>query len=136
MAPTRSKKRKSTESTESTESTNSSAEISNFPAPPQMIPTKSQSPVRTPTHRSPAKRARTGITMGQKQALMDNLQLESKNSPVLSSAKTRSRILIVDSHGKSQEIESTVYVTSSRTTNAYRDSRQPDTNGIENSKDG
>ncbi|EPE36414.1 hypothetical protein GLAREA_05752 [Glarea lozoyensis ATCC 20868] len=70
MAPTRSKKRKSTEST------NSSAEMSNFPAPPQMIPTKSQSPMRTPTHRSPAKKARTGITMGQKQALMDNLQLE------------------------------------------------------------
>ncbi|KAH7398062.1 Borealin N terminal-domain-containing protein [Cadophora sp. MPI-SDFR-AT-0126] len=69
MAPTRSKKRKSTEST-------SSVDIQNFPAPPQMIPTKTRSPARTPTNRSPIKKQKMGITLAQKQALIDNLQLE------------------------------------------------------------
>ena len=70
MAPTRSKKRKSTEST-------SSVDVQNFPAPPQLIPTKTRSPARTPTFRSPIKKSTMGITLGQKQALIDNLQLES-----------------------------------------------------------
>ncbi|KAL2070984.1 hypothetical protein VTL71DRAFT_14010 [Oculimacula yallundae] len=69
MAPTRSKKRKSTEST-------SSVDVQNFPAPPQMIPTKTRSPNRTPTNKSPIKKQKMGITMAQKQALIDNLQLE------------------------------------------------------------
>ncbi|CZT07195.1 uncharacterized protein RAG0_12724 [Rhynchosporium agropyri] len=69
MAPTRSKKPKSTEST-------SSVEVQNFPAPPQMIPTKTCSPTHTPTHKSPIKKQKMGITLAQKQALIDNLQLE------------------------------------------------------------
>ncbi|PVH78920.1 hypothetical protein DL98DRAFT_516416 [Cadophora sp. DSE1049] len=69
MAPTRSKKRKSTEST-------SSVDVQNFPAPPQMIPTKTRSPARTPPNRSPIKKQKMGITLAQKQALIDNLQLE------------------------------------------------------------
>ncbi|RDL38608.1 Uncharacterized protein BP5553_02948 [Venustampulla echinocandica] len=71
MAPTRSKKRKSTESTAS------SVDMQSFPAPPRMVPTKTRSPIRTPpSNRSPIKKARAGITLGQKQALIDNLQLE------------------------------------------------------------
>ncbi|PBP26213.1 hypothetical protein BUE80_DR002789 [Diplocarpon rosae] len=71
MAPTRSKKPKSTEST-------SSVDIQTFPVPPQMIPAKTCSPARTPTSRSPIKKPtqKMGITMAQKQALIDNLQLE------------------------------------------------------------
>ncbi|KAG0648099.1 hypothetical protein D0Z07_5651 [Hyphodiscus hymeniophilus] len=69
MAPTRSKKRKSTEST-------SSIDVQSFPAPPQLVPMKLCSPARTPTARSPIKKSRMGITLGQKQALIDNLQLE------------------------------------------------------------
>ncbi|KAF4634243.1 hypothetical protein G7Y89_g3865 [Cudoniella acicularis] len=41
-----------------------------------MVPTKSRSPIGTPTQKSPIKKARMGITLGQKQALIDNLQLE------------------------------------------------------------
>ncbi|TVY71227.1 hypothetical protein LSUE1_G005955 [Lachnellula suecica] len=72
MAPTRSKKT----ARKSTESSTSSVDMQNFPAPPQTIPTKTRSPMRTPTQRSPIKKARMGITLGQKQALIDNLQLE------------------------------------------------------------
>lgn len=71
MAPTRSKKPKSTEST-------GSVDIQKFPVPPQMIPTKTRSPARTPpNNRSPIKKQKMGITLAQKQALIDNLQLES-----------------------------------------------------------
>ncbi|KAG9243532.1 Borealin N terminal-domain-containing protein [Calycina marina] len=69
MAPTRQKKRKSTESA-------GSVDTQSFPAPPQLIPTKVQSPTRTPTSRSPIRKQQVGITLGQKQALIDNLQLE------------------------------------------------------------
>lgn len=75
MAPTRSKKRKSTEST-------TSIDVQNFPAPPQMVHTKTRSPARTPTNRSPIKKQKMGITLAQKQALIDNLQLESKATNV------------------------------------------------------
>ncbi|KAN0098958.1 Nbl1 / Borealin N terminal domain containing protein [Hyaloscypha variabilis] len=65
MAPTRSKKqRKSTESAASVE------------APSQILATKTRSPARTPSSRSPIKKVKMGITLGQKQALIDNLQLE------------------------------------------------------------
>lgn len=47
----------------------------NFPAPPKMVATKS--PARTPIA-SPGKKT-LKITQGQKQALIDNLQLESRN---------------------------------------------------------
>jgi hypothetical protein len=70
MAPTRSKKKKSTESI-------NSINVQSFPAPPQMVPTKTRSPARTPSNRSPIKKQRMGITAAQKQALLDNLQLES-----------------------------------------------------------
>jgi hypothetical protein len=74
MAPTRSKKqRKSTESA-------ASVDIQSFPAPPQMVPTKTRSPVTTPSNsRSPIKKTKMGITAAQRQALIDNLQLESTN---------------------------------------------------------
>jgi hypothetical protein len=68
MAPTRSKKqRKSTESAGSVDVQQS-----------QIVATKTRSPARTPSNRSPIKKVRMGITVGQKQALIDNLQLESK----------------------------------------------------------
>lgn len=38
-----------------------------------MIPTKADSPT---THESPSKRRKVGLTLAQKQALVDNLQLE------------------------------------------------------------
>ncbi|TVY46950.1 hypothetical protein LOCC1_G003233 [Lachnellula occidentalis] len=73
MAPTRSKKT----ARKSTESSASSVDMQSFPAPPQMVPTKTRSPMKTPpSQRSPIKKARLGITLGQKQALIDNLQLE------------------------------------------------------------
>ncbi|KFY39934.1 hypothetical protein V495_05688 [Pseudogymnoascus sp. VKM F-4514 (FW-929)] len=69
MAPTRQRKHgKSTES-------ESSVDAMDFPAPPQTIPTKSSTPTRTPIRWSPTKKAR-GLTANQKQALLDNLQLE------------------------------------------------------------
>ncbi|KAE9373053.1 hypothetical protein N431DRAFT_337679 [Stipitochalara longipes BDJ] len=65
MAPTRSKKqRKSTESAASVEASS------------QIVTTKTRSPARTPPNRSPIKKVKMGITLGQKQALIDNLQLE------------------------------------------------------------
>ena len=76
MAPTRSKKRKSTESA-------SSVDVQSFPAPPQMVPTKARSPKRSPTSRSPIRKPKMGITIGQKQALIDNLQLESTSPPAM-----------------------------------------------------
>ncbi|TVY56072.1 hypothetical protein LCER1_G003710 [Lachnellula cervina] len=73
MAPTRSKKT----TRKSTESSASSVDMQSFPAPPQMVPTKTRSPMKTPpSQRSPIKKAKMGITLGQKQALIDNLQLE------------------------------------------------------------
>jgi len=70
MAPTRSKKqRKSTESA-------MSVEMQNFPVPPQSAASKTRSPTRTPVNRSPIRKQKMGITMGQKQSLMDNLQEE------------------------------------------------------------
>lgn len=51
--------------------------MNSFPEPPsQTMSTKIQTPVRTPTSRSPIKKARIQITANQKQALIDNLQLE------------------------------------------------------------
>ncbi|KAI9743492.1 MAG: hypothetical protein M1818_002805 [Claussenomyces sp. TS43310] len=71
MAPTRTKKRKSTES-------ESSVDLLSFPAPPaqKTIPTKKGTPARTPTSRSPIRKQAMGISVNQKQALIDNLQLE------------------------------------------------------------
>ncbi|KAH8820298.1 Borealin N terminal-domain-containing protein [Xylogone sp. PMI_703] len=71
MAPTRTRKRKSNEST-------ASVDTQTFPmAPPQLVPTKARSPARTPpSNRSPIRRSTAGITLAQKQALIDNLQLE------------------------------------------------------------
>jgi hypothetical protein len=52
--------------------------IPSFPAPPAMLPTKTgEEDTHTP-ERSPAKRGAMTITEAQKQALMDNLQLEGK----------------------------------------------------------
>lgn len=71
MAPTRSKKRKSTES-------QSSVDVSSFPLPQaQITAMKTRDPARTPTGRSPIRKVSKGITVNQKQALIDNLQLES-----------------------------------------------------------
>ncbi|RFU29217.1 hypothetical protein B7463_g7137, partial [Scytalidium lignicola] len=70
MAPTRTRKRKSTESA-------ASVDMQNFPVPPQLVPKKTRSPARTPPlNRSPIRRPTAGITLAQKQALIDNLQLE------------------------------------------------------------
>jgi hypothetical protein len=72
MAPTRPKKRQSNESA-------TSLDIQSFPTPPQLIPTKARSPARTPTNRSPIRKPKMRITVTQKQALIDNLQLESQS---------------------------------------------------------
>jgi len=69
MAPTRARKRKSTES--------SSADIPSFQTRSELVPTKTASPAITPTNRSPIRKRKMGITSRQKQALIDNLQLES-----------------------------------------------------------
>jgi len=81
MAPTRPKKRNSSDSS-------TSVDVQSFPAPPHLIPTKMQSPTRTPTGRSPIRKQAMGITIGQKQALIDNLQLESMASRVLKRPQT------------------------------------------------
>ncbi|KAI9838642.1 MAG: hypothetical protein M1819_004956 [Sarea resinae] len=71
MAPLRGKKKVSASSASS-----AGADLADFPAPPTRIATKTGSPARTRTPiRSPSKRAMT-ITQAQKQALIDNLQLE------------------------------------------------------------
>ncbi|KAH8844845.1 hypothetical protein MCOR27_002106 [Pyricularia oryzae] len=69
MPPARTRKRKSEDSV---------ADENNTPGTEagERIPTKTGSPVRTPTGQGPAKRRKLGITMAQKQALIDNLQLE------------------------------------------------------------
>ncbi|KAI6362820.1 hypothetical protein MCOR25_006084 [Pyricularia grisea] len=69
MPPARTRKRKSEDSV---------ADENNAPGTGagEKIPTKTGSPVRTPTGQGPAKRRKLGITMAQKQALIDNLQLE------------------------------------------------------------
>jgi hypothetical protein len=59
-------------------STSSSELIPSFPVPSAMLPTKTgEEDTHTP-ERSPAKRGAMTITEAQKQALMDNLQLEGK----------------------------------------------------------
>ena len=59
-------------------STPSSELIPSFPVPSAMLPTKTgEEDTHTP-ERSPAKRSAMIITEAQKQALMDNLQLEGK----------------------------------------------------------
>ncbi|TLS26382.1 hypothetical protein PpBr36_05344 [Pyricularia pennisetigena] len=69
MPPARTRKRKSEDSV---------ADENNAPGTVagEKIPTKAGSPVRTPPGQGPAKRRKLGITMAQKQALIDNLQLE------------------------------------------------------------
>jgi hypothetical protein len=71
MAPTRSKKRKSTES-------EGSLDVPSLPAAPAQAK-ELRDAVRTPTGRSPIKKGPMRITSRQKQALIDNLQLESKS---------------------------------------------------------
>lgn len=73
MAPTRSKKRKSNESQTSVDATSFLAPVEHTAI------AKSQTTSRTPISRSPIKKAARGITVNQKQALIDNLQLESKH---------------------------------------------------------
>lgn len=78
MAPTRPKKRPSGPTPS--------------PRPNQTtVPTKSGTPTQTPHNRSPIKKAKPGLTMAQKQALIDNLRLESQsftNSPPRPSPET------------------------------------------------
>ncbi|KAI9847183.1 MAG: hypothetical protein M1837_003046 [Sclerophora amabilis] len=66
MPPVRSKKRKSS---------TSPTEVPNFPTPPNHIAMQPLGPSRTPA-RSPTKSRTRTITNAQKQALIDNLQLE------------------------------------------------------------
>jgi hypothetical protein len=59
-------------------STSSNELIPAFPVPSAMLPTKTGDEDTHTPERSPAKRGATMITEAQKQALMDNLQLEGK----------------------------------------------------------
>jgi hypothetical protein len=52
--------------------------IPSFPVPSAMLPTKTGDEDTHTPERSPAKRGAMTITEAQKQALMDNLQLEGK----------------------------------------------------------
>jgi hypothetical protein len=70
MPPVRSRKRVSDQSTIPVNCQSNMAD--------QKIPTKSGSPVATPRQRSPIKKKKPGISLAQKQALIDNLQLESE----------------------------------------------------------
>src|SRR5450432_483645 len=108
MAPTRSKKRKSIESA-------TSVDVQTFPAPPQVVPTKTRSPTKTP-NRSPIKKVRMGITVGQKQALIDNLQLESIYTSFL---EIKTHADGHNSYGTRQKTTSTIYAASTRSTIAY-----------------
>lgn len=72
MAPVRQKKRGSDQSTASTRSHGATAD--------SKVPLKG-SP-STPRHRSPIKKQRMGISVQQKQALIDNLQLEGLFIPI------------------------------------------------------
>lgn len=53
----------------------------NMPTSHAMVPTKTGHEQTHTPERSPEKRSVLGITEAQKQALMDNLQLEGKMSP-------------------------------------------------------
>ena len=67
MAPTRSKKGVSDQSTASTKHLDTAS---------SRMPIKNSGP-STPPERSPIKKRKMGITMPQKQALIENLRLES-----------------------------------------------------------
>lgn len=71
MPPKRTSKRKSSAGMSATQN-----QLASFPAPPQLLPTKTGSVAGTPRI-SPSKR-RAGLTLGQRQYMMDNLQAESE----------------------------------------------------------
>lgn len=79
MPPIRGKKRKSVESTTSSDEEMQQNTVVDI-AIGQKVPTKSGSP--TASEESPYKKRKTGITLAQKQALIDNLQLESMSAAV------------------------------------------------------
>jgi hypothetical protein len=59
-------------------STSSNENMTTYPAPSAVVPTKTGEEQTHTPQRSPEKRSVLGITEAQKQALMDNLQLEGK----------------------------------------------------------
>lgn len=61
-------------------STSSNENMPSFPAPPTMVLTRTGDEETHTPRRSPEKRGAATITEAQKQALMDNLQLEGKLS--------------------------------------------------------
>ena len=60
--------------------TRPSTDAASFVPPPTTVPTETDEPTQTPPERSPVanRTLAPGITQAQKQALIDNLQLESK----------------------------------------------------------
>lgn len=129
MAPTRSKKRKSTE-------LQSSVDVSSFPVPQAHITTmETRDPAGTPPGRSPARKVSKGITMNQKQALIDNLQLESIyyiSPKVERNELTRS----ASSHRAISEAARAIFNASSRPSHTHRDPSEQNSNNIEKGKDG
>jgi hypothetical protein len=109
MAPTRSKKRGSDHST-TTVSTHHKHRLTSSPS--------------TPIQKSPAKRRKIAISVHQKQALIDNLQLESKSSSCRASRKNF-RLTSKRSHGTRSTIASSVQPPSSGSTVENRDTHQP-----------
>lgn len=84
-------------------------------AAPSFLPTKSGTPMRSPV-RSPTKRQGM-ITQAQKQALIDNLQLEGMydlRDPVADD-------LTINSNGTSQKTTRSIRIASSRASNKTRD---------------
>lgn len=70
--------RKQKQTASASASTSSNENMPSFPAPPTMVPTKTGEEQTHTPERSPEKRGAAILTEAQKQALMDNLQLEGE----------------------------------------------------------
>lgn len=114
MPPVGGTKRKSNQSTMST--TEDQLAISTMS---QKVPTKVGSPQ---TQESPFKKRRVGITLAQKQALIENLQLESMFTPQESPGRAAHDVC---SHGTRPQASSKLQHPRTESSHSDRNSRQP-----------